>query len=101
MILNGDGPSLPTRRSFDLEGNAGVTPFTFTVTLSPASTGTVTVNYATANGTALAGSDYTAVPPTVLTFSPAQTSKLVTVNVLGNTVVEPNETFFVSLSNAV
>ena len=96
--------SLPTLRITDVvkaEGNAGVTPFTFTVTLSPASAGTVTVNYTTANGSALAGSDYTAVPPTVLTYSPGQTSKTVTVNVLGNTVVEPNETFYLNLSNAV
>jgi hypothetical protein len=80
------------------EGNAGTTAFTFTVTLSPASTGTVTVKYATANGTALAGSDYTAASGT-LTFTPGQTSKTVTVNVLGNTTVEPNETFYVNLSS--
>ena len=57
----------------------------------------MTVNYATANGTALAGSDYTAASGT-LTFAPGQTSKTVTVNVTGDTVVEPNETFVVNLS---
>ena len=53
-----------------------------------------------ANGNALAGSDYVALPLTMLTFLPGQTSKLVTVNVLGNTLVEPNETFTVNLSGA-
>lgn len=78
------------------EGNSGTTPFAFTVTLSPASTGTVTVHYTTANGTATVPSDYTTTNGT-LTFAPGQTSKTVTVNVVGNTVVEPNETFFVNL----
>jgi hypothetical protein len=59
----------------------------------------VTVKYATANGTALAGSDYTAASGT-LTFAPGQTSQTVTVNVMGNTTVEPNETFAVNLSAA-
>jgi len=68
--------------------------------LSPASTGTVKVKYATANGTARAGSDYTALPATLLTFSPGQTSKQVTVNVSGDTTPEANETFFVNLSAA-
>ena len=83
------------------EGNTGTTAFSFTVTLLPASTGPVTVNYATANGTATAGSDYAAVPSTLLTFAPGQTSKTVTVNVAGDTIKEPNETFTVNLSSAV
>jgi Metallo-peptidase family M12B Reprolysin-like/Calx-beta domain len=80
------------------EGNIGTSLFTFIVTLSPASTGTVTVNYATANGSALAGSDYTAVPTTALTFTAGLTSRTVTVPVIGNTGAELNETFFVNLS---
>ncbi len=82
------------------EGNSGTSPYAFTVTLSPASTGMVTVKYATANGSAQAGSDYMAVPLTTLTFSPGQTSKTVTVNVKGDTLVEPNEAFVVNLSSA-
>lgn len=58
----------------------------------------VTVQYATANGSAVAGSDYTAVPTTALTFTPGQTSQTLTVRVLGDTMVEPNETFLVNLS---
>ena len=60
----------------------------------------MTVNYATANGTATAGSDYAAVPATLLTFAPGQTSKTVTANVAGDTTAEANETFTVNLSGA-
>ena len=98
-ILNDDGPVLRINDVSKAEGNAGTSAAVFTVTLTPASTGTVTVNYATANGTALAGSDYTAASGT-LTFAPGQTSKTVTVNVTGDTVAEPNETFVVNLSAA-
>ena len=69
------------------------------MTLSAASTQTVTVNYATANGTAIAGADYQAASGT-LTFSPGQTLKSVTVPVSGDTLVELNETFSVNLSGA-
>jgi hypothetical protein len=99
-ILNDDGPLLRINDVSKAEGNTGATAFTFTVTLSPASTGPVTVKYATANGTATAGGDYTATSGT-LTFTPGQTSKTVTVNVTGNTTVETNEAFAVNLSGAV
>ncbi len=82
------------------EGNSGSTTFTFTVTLSPASGQIVTVNYATANGTATAGSDYAAIPSTQLTFLPGETTKPVNVTVDGDTVIEPDETFTVDLSAA-
>lgn len=81
------------------EGNSGTTPFVFTVTLSPASASTVTVNYAIADGTATAGTDYVATSGT-LTFNPGQTTQQITVNVTGDTSVEANETFFVNLSAA-
>jgi hypothetical protein len=59
----------------------------------------VTVNYQTANGTAVAGSDYTAAFGT-LTFSPGQTSRTIAVTVTGDRKREPHETFTVRLSNA-
>jgi hypothetical protein len=65
-----------------------------------ASTQTVSVNYATANGTATSGSDYAATSGT-LTFAPGETSKTITVAVTGDTLSEPNETFFLNLTNAV
>lgn len=78
------------------EGNSGTTQFSFTVTLSAASTSTVTVPYVTANGTATAGSDFTATSGT-LTFAPGETQKTVVVDVIGDTTLEANETFLVNL----
>ena len=80
------------------EGNSGTTAFAFNVALSAAGTAPVTVDYATADGTATAGSDYVATSGT-LTFPPGVTTQTITVNVTGDTAVEPNETFFVNLSN--
>jgi hypothetical protein len=68
-----------------------------TVTLSQTSTTTVTVQYATSDGTATAGSDYTAKSGT-LTFAPGETSKTVTVPILSDQVIEPDESFTVTLS---
>lgn len=84
------------------EGNASsTTQASFEVTLSKPSTSTVTVNYTTANGTATAGSDYTAVPSTTLTFAPGDTTKSAAVDVLGDDTNESaDETFAVNLSGA-
>ncbi len=81
------------------EGNSGATNATFTVSLSAASSQTVTVDYATANGTAVSGSDYTAVSGS-LTFAPGQTSKTVPVAILGDVIDEgSSEQFGFNLSN--
>jgi uncharacterized protein len=80
------------------EGNAGTTAFTFTVTRSGGSDGTVTVDYATTLGTADAG-DLTAAGGT-LTFLNGETTKTITVLVNGDYVLEADETFSVGLSNA-
>jgi uncharacterized repeat protein (TIGR01451 family) len=80
------------------EGNVGSTNAVFTVRLSYPSSQTVTVGYASGNQTAVAGSDYTAVSGT-LTFAPGVTNQTVAVSVLGDTVVENNETFWVNLFN--
>ena len=82
------------------EGNSGTTPATFTVSLSHASGNPVTVQYATANGTATAGADYTAGSGT-LTFNPGVTSLPIAVPVTGETAAEPNETFAVNLTTPV
>ena len=73
---------------------------TFTVSLSPASSESVTVAYATQDGTAVAGSDYTATSGT-LEFEPGVTSHTIRVAVLNDTTVEPTETFTVELSDPV
>jgi CSLREA domain-containing protein len=83
------------------EGNTGSVNATFTVTLGAATTFTVTVVVRTADGTAIAGSDYTATGPTTLTFSPGGAlTQTFAVPVLGDTVDEPNETFLVNLTDA-
>ena len=71
---------------------------TLTVELTPASTGTVTVDYATRDSFAKAGEDYTATSGT-LTFTAGQTSKTFTVPITDDDVYENNEAFFVDLSN--
>ena len=82
-----------------IEGDSGTANASFTIALSPASSKTVTVNCVTDNGTAGAGSDYLSAGSS-LTFTPGETSKSITVPINGDTEVEPNETFFVNLSNA-
>ena len=82
------------------EGNAGTQIFTIPVTLSNASVQTVSIDYATADGTANAGSDYVATSGT-LTFPPGTTSGQINVTVNGDTTVEPDETFQLKLSNPV
>src|SRR6185436_8555480 len=67
--------------------------------LAPSSPGTVMVSYATSDGSAHAGSDYTAVSGT-LTFPPGTTSKSIAVPVTGDLLSEANESFFVDLSGA-
>lgn len=89
---------LPSPTVSILEGNSASQLLTFTVNLSAAASSAVIVNYATANGTATAGSDYIATSGT-LTFAAGEVSKTVAVSVLGDTVSEPNETFTLSLSN--
>ena len=69
----------------------------YTVTLSNPATTPVTVNVATANGTALGGSDFTAGSGT-LTFAPGVTSQTFTVTLTNDTVFEGSETFTVNLS---
>ncbi|MBS9391304.1 MAG: hypothetical protein HEQ33_21370 [Dolichospermum sp. WA123] len=84
------------------EGNSGTKNATFTVTLSGETFQPVTVNYATANGTATAGSDYTATTGTLIfNVNPGETSKQITVPILGDTLAESDETFFINLSNAI
>ena len=100
-IVNDDPAPLPTLSINDVrvtEGNSGTVTAKFSVKLSAASASDVTVRYATANGTATSGSDYTAKSGT-LTFAAGTVSKSVSISVNGDTTVEPNETFFVNLSS--
>ena len=99
-ITDDDEPPLPTLSINDApvtEGDdAGAV---FTVTLSAFSADTVTVDYATANGTATEGDDYTGATGTV-TIAPNQQTGTIRVAVLNDTEVESSETFTVTLSGA-
>ncbi len=92
-------PSLSIGDVYVVEGNSGTANAVFTVTLSPASSETVFVNYATGNGNAAAGSDFLAAAGT-LTFSPGDVSKTIVVAVNGDRLGESTESFFVNLSSA-
>jgi len=99
-IQNDDSPT-PTFTVDNVtlnEGNAGTTAFTFTVTLAPVSGVQTSVDVATADVTAIAGTDYAANMQT-LTFPAGTASQTFTVLVTGETTFETNETFSVSLSN--
>ena len=100
QITSDDLPPLPTlsiASASTAEGNSGVRDLTFTITLSAAQTTPVSVSWSTANGTALAGADYSPRSGQVV-FAAGQTSRTVTVPVIGDTAVEPDETFRVQLS---
>ncbi|HEX2914300.1 MAG TPA: Calx-beta domain-containing protein [Chloroflexia bacterium] len=98
-ITNDDGvPTLAINDVSQAEGNSGTTAFNFTVTLSNPSAQPVTVDYATADGTATtADSDYAAASAT-LTIPAGQTIATITINVNGDTKFEPDETFTLTLS---
>jgi hypothetical protein len=91
-------PSISVRDVVVVEGNSGTTQATFVVALSAASSQSVSCSFATANGTATAGSDYVATSG-ALTFAPGEVEKPVVVLVNGDTVDEQQETFFLDISN--
>ena len=80
------------------EGDSGTATVDVPVTLDNPSSSTVTIAFETQDGTATAGSDYSATSGT-LTFSAGEQSKVVSVPVSGDTVLEPDETFTVKLSS--
>ena len=99
-ITNDDAtPNLSINDVSVAEGNSGTFNAVFTVTLSAPSSSVVTVNFATANGTAIQPGDYQSTSG-LLTFNPGELSKTISVPVVGNVTNEPNETFFVNLSTA-
>ena len=97
-IVNDDAPPvLSIGDAVLVEGNSGTSNLVFTVTLSAASGLPVTVGYATADGTALAGSDYAATTGT-LTIAAGQTTGTIVVPVSGDTIYENDETLSLVLS---
>jgi hypothetical protein len=100
-ITNDDAiPSISINDVSAVEGEAGTKSFTFTLTLSSPSGSPVTVDFDTANGTALEPSDYTAKSGTV-TLAPGETTATIAISVVGDKAAEAHndETFYVNLSN--
>ena len=92
-------PSTPTLSITGGSGTEGTnSSISFTVTLDEAATDTVTVDYATSDGTADADDDYTSTTGT-LTFDAGTTSKTISVSIADDTEDESDETFTVTLSN--
>ena len=91
-------PELSIEGASVSEGNTGPTPLRFTVTKHGATERAATVAYADAGtGTAIAGTDYTAIAAGTLTFAPDETSKTITVVVKGDDESEGDETVVIAL----
>ena len=102
ITLAPDAPIAPTLSVEDIsvtEGDAGLTSATFAILRSGDSTQPVSVDFATVDGTATAGSDYASTSGTVH-FAPGEVSKTINVDVFGDELEESDETFFFDLSNA-
>lgn len=99
-IIDDDSPVIVNIADTSVvEGDSGTQLATFTVSLSRAVSQSVSVGYATSDGTAtFAGGDFFQTSGTIV-FSPGQTSQTISVQVVGDTAVENNETFLVTLSN--
>jgi hypothetical protein len=82
-----------------LEGNQGTTTAQLSVKLEPASTNTVTVAYQTHDNSATGGSDYLPAQGT-LTFAPGEVLQTISIDIFGDVVPEPQESFFLWLSEA-
>ncbi len=99
-ITDNDSASLAISDVSAIEGNSGNTSFTFNVNLTGALASGFTVPVSSADGSAIAGSDYIAISGgTQLSFAGTMgETQTVTVNVQGDAVVEPNEGFIVNLA---
>jgi len=97
-IVDDDTPTLQIGNISITEGDSGTTAAMFNITLSASSTDTVTVDYTTSNDTATEPDDYQSKNGT-LSFAPGETEKTVTVNVVADTTLEPDEKFKLTLSN--
>jgi subtilisin family serine protease len=99
-VILGPPPAISISNVTVTEGDSGATAATFNVTLSSTYLLTVTVDYATAGGTATSGADFVA-SQGKLVFPPGVTTHTISVPVLGDYASEGTETFVVNLSNAV
>ena len=99
FIVDDDGPTISISDTSVTEGNSGTSSATFTLTLSAASPQTISVRIRTASGTALQGNDFVGLNGIVVSVQAGTNSRTVSVPVNGDTVVEPDETFVLNLSD--
>lgn len=99
----GDSLSISPTQISQNEGNSGPSTYSFTVTRSGDTTGTTTVDYVVSgsSSSAAAASDFvgSALPSGSLTFLPGVTSQTISIDVAGDTLIESNEEFTLSLVN--
>jgi len=100
LIINNDTTELSVRDVTVSEGDSGTQNANFVVTLTNPSAATITVNYSTSPESASAGVDYTTIALSTLTFNPLETIKTISVAVLGDNIVEPDERFYLNITNA-
>jgi cysteine-rich repeat protein len=100
-ITNDDSPLLTIANVSISEGDSGTRQAAFTVQLSSPATVPVSYNIATADGTAIAGSDYSARSLTGETIAVGATSRAFAVTINGDTAYESNESFTVNVSSVV
>ena len=100
LVLDND-PLISIGDAEILEGDSGQVTLSFPVSLSKAADKTITADFATANKNAIAGVDYVAAGGTITFVSGGPLQQTVTVDVLGDTEIERNETFLVQLTNTV
>jgi hypothetical protein len=91
---------IPTNMQTPIRRYGAASQEAFTVSLDYPSVNPITVSYATADGSATAGTNYTATSGTIV-FAPGETSKTILIQTLDDGVVDPTRTFTVSLSSPV
>ena len=95
-----DNDTMPNLSILDANVNEFDTSVQLTIDLTPASGKPVTINYSTQSGSATEGSDFVK-SNNSLTFSAGETQKIITIEVIQDTFVEPDESFTIILSNAI
>lgn len=93
-------PTVSIAKASVVEGNTGMKSLDFVISLSAATSNAVSMTINTANGTATAGTDYQALVASTITIAAGATSATVSVPVIADTVVEPDETLTVTISAA-
>lgn len=99
-IINDDFPFLAIVSSSVTEGDSGVEPLSFSVSLAEPVLGAVMFDYATSDNSAIQPVDYLPASGTI-TINQGDTIATISVDIVGDTVVEGSETFFLTLSNVV